>query len=55
MIKDVQAYEKPAEYADYCDDQNDHHGMLRSRRRVVIIVIAAQGYLLSMDSTKTQR
>lgn len=49
MIQDVQAYEKPTECQECNDDQNDRHDMLGTRCCVVIIIISAQGDLLSSD------
>jgi hypothetical protein len=54
VIEDVQAYEKPAQDTDYCDHENHDHSMLSPGRCMVVIIITAQGYLLSMDSTITQ-
>jgi uncharacterized membrane protein YGL010W len=51
MIKNVQAYEKPSQYNHYHHDKKNRDGMMSTGSRVIIVIIAAQSYLLSRNST----
>lgn len=42
MVQDVQAYEKPTQDRNNCDDKNHRHSMLSPGCCVVIIIITAQ-------------
>jgi len=51
VLENIQAYEKPSQCQHDQDDKNYRHGMMSTGSCVVVIIITAQGYLLSRNST----